>query len=467
MLRGMLGGVLGAVALPPLEAMLDDNGEALADGQQLPMRFVTFFWSGGCQHHAVIERQGMPTVNLPELWTPSQQGAAYQLTPQLAPLSAVKEYVSVVSGYRLGLHQFAHHSGMVSAFSGHPHTPITGAHYSEPLGPSIDQVVADVIGTTTLHKSIQLGVSKAGLGAEGSTLDCLSHRPPPVSGQSAIALPALRDPALVYALLFGGYSPPGDPRAPARLRAIDAVREDAKALRMRLGAADQHRLDAHVDGLRTLEQQIGALQPACTLPSPPTQANELENGYEPLAAVSDVMSELLVRAFACDLTRVASFMLSNGLDVTRFPGHTAELHSLEHADNMDLAEAEGKVAAAVTFAMERFGSLLGKLRDEAEGAGNLLDTCAILASTSLSNGFTHGVNDLPVLVAGRANGALVPPGIHYRSPSAPAFDHPPMDPAGESMSNVLLSVMQSAAPSIASVGSEDGYSATPCTAILT
>ena len=41
MLRGLFGGAAVAVGLPPLEAMLNGNGDAYAGGAALPKRFIS------------------------------------------------------------------------------------------------------------------------------------------------------------------------------------------------------------------------------------------------------------------------------------------------------------------------------------------------------------------------------------------------------------------------------------------
>ena len=83
-LRGMIGGTAIAIGLPLLEIFLDDHGTALADGGALPVRFGTWFW--GC---------GMN----PERWTPTTEGAGYDLPVELAALGGVAEHVSVLSGF--------------------------------------------------------------------------------------------------------------------------------------------------------------------------------------------------------------------------------------------------------------------------------------------------------------------------------------------------------------------------------
>src|SRR5262245_38450036 len=84
--RTLLKGLGAAVALPTLEAMLNTHGTAYASGGALPKRFATFFFGNG----VVLDR-----------WRPSGTGPSWQLSPALVPLSAVKDYVSVVTGYQV------------------------------------------------------------------------------------------------------------------------------------------------------------------------------------------------------------------------------------------------------------------------------------------------------------------------------------------------------------------------------
>ncbi len=160
MLRGMLGSAAVALALPPLEAMLNSNGTALANGDPLPRRFMTWFFGNG--------------VRL-EQWTPQGQGSGYELTDELAPLVNVKDYCSILSGFdnKAGYGRRGHHDGVAGFFSGHPFIEIDpmGALYASKFGgPSIDQVAASIVGSKTFMPSLHVGVSKRVTTGEGPTL---------------------------------------------------------------------------------------------------------------------------------------------------------------------------------------------------------------------------------------------------------------------------------------------------------
>ena len=82
-LRGSVGGAAIAVGLPLLDIFLSNNGDALASGGPLPVRFGTWFW--GC---------GMN----PPRWDPKQIGTEWELTPELEPLAHLRDDFSVISG---------------------------------------------------------------------------------------------------------------------------------------------------------------------------------------------------------------------------------------------------------------------------------------------------------------------------------------------------------------------------------
>jgi hypothetical protein len=95
---------------------------------------------------------------------------------------------------------------------------------------------------------------------------------------------------------------------------------------------------------------------------------------------------------------------------------------------------------------------LRTLRDTPDGAGNLLDSCAILGTSDHSDGSAHSTDDYPVLVAGSAGGALVHPGIHYASP-------------GEHTNRVLLTLLRSVGVDIPELGDDFARQTDGCSPI--
>src|SRR6478672_10499636 len=97
-LRGALaGGVTVAVPVPRLAGMLDDNGTAYAAGGALPIRFGSWFFGNGI---------------IPNRWVPASTGSgdAWSLSEQLAPLQALKPWLTVLTGFRIMVPNSAPHT---------------------------------------------------------------------------------------------------------------------------------------------------------------------------------------------------------------------------------------------------------------------------------------------------------------------------------------------------------------------
>ncbi|HVZ75274.1 MAG TPA: DUF1552 domain-containing protein [Polyangia bacterium] len=449
-LRGVAGGVGIGVALPPLEAMFNGNGNAYADGTAIPRRLGIFFWGNGVK---------------PDRWVPINTGAGWTSSPSLQPLedAGVKDYVNVVSGTNITSgDERGHHSGTVGILSGAPlvSQPAGGAPYRSTFSqPSIDQVAAGIIGTSSRYKSLEVGVSTRVNGNEGTTLHYLSHSGPDSPN------PPEYDPSKLFDRIFGaGFTPPGSTTTPVvdatlgyRKSVLDVVLRDFNGVRARAGAADKARLDKHADGIRSIESRLMtssmpvASAASCKLPIKPSAFAD-QAGKEQLAEKTKAMGDLLAIALACNMTRVFSMMFTGSTASTVFweVNITSAHHQLTH----DEPGMQPQVQASTVFMMKCFASLLTSLKSVPEGAGNVLDNTAILASTDTSDGRFHSVRDYPILVAGKGGGYFKYPGIHYRSASGT-----------ESTSTVLLSVLRAAGTNLATVGAAGGLSTVSCSGI--
>jgi hypothetical protein len=170
--------------------------------------------------------------------------------------------------------------------------------------------------------------------------------------------------------------------------------------------------------LRAIEKRLNAEALACTMPAAPPSLSELQTGQnEPLGELCELMHELITVALACDLTRVFSVRFTSPVADTIFSeaGMTSGIHTITHAGN------ENTYADAVAYTMERFADLVTRLSTTPDGYGTLLDHCALMATTDLSDGYQHTVTDFPLVTAGGAGGALRT-GIHYEASGRNAAD---------------------------------------------
>lgn len=436
-LRGLAAGGLVTVGLPLLEIMLDAHGTALADGAELPTQFVTWFFGNGVR----LSR-----------FEPTQAGSSWELSEELEPLAAVKEYLSVCTGLQNRCaQQITHHEGM-TVFSGYSfvdNKPDT--LYSRAGGPTIDQVIADVIGAQTPTKSIQLGVSKrTSIMDSGTTMFALSHR-----GPSKPLYPEF-NPQRAWQTLFGEYVPRPDDRA-LRASVLDAVAADTTRLKRRLGAVDRTRVDAHLAGIAELEKKIKATPPSCVTPDRPAETNEDVNGQEPINSVNKAMSDLLVYALKCDITRVGSVLWLGGAAETTFSDIGQEVG---HHYNTHDPHAQGEVHRGVVYIMEHLAYLLEQMKATVDPMGrNLLDTGLVYCSSDCAEGLTHSIKRQPILLAGHRRNKLAHPGVHYRAVEGSA------NVAAGNTSDVLLSVLQAYDPSASQVGGDVAGSTTPLAAL--
>jgi hypothetical protein len=442
LLRGTLGGIAVSVGLPPLELMFNSNATAHADGSALPKRLGIFFWGNGVK----LDR-----------WNPEMTGAGFELSPALAPLAAHRDHVSVVSGMNVMTgNERGHHAGCVGILSGaamisQPHPNSTYA--STFSKPSIDQVAAAAIGQSTRFKSLELGISTRVIKVEGTTLAYLSHNGPDSPN------PPEYDPSKLFDRVFGADFMQPSAASPVlvsrRLRKsiLDAVAADVTGLQNRVGVRDRQRLAQHMDNIRSIEKRLtgDASAPALTTCAPQARPSAVadQNGREQIAERMKAMSDLTAMALACDQTRVFSIMFSGSVGSTVYwqIGTDIGHHTLSH----DEAGDQPLVHQSTVFTMEQFATLLGSLKAVGEGDGTLLDNCAILASSDVSDGREHSIEDYPIVVAGRGGGALRT-GVHYRSDA-------------ENTSQVLLTVLRAAGLPLSEFGEDGGHVTQGCSAI--
>ncbi len=172
------------------------------------------------------------------------------------------------------------------------------------------------------------------------------------------------------------------------------------------------------------------------------------------------MSEILALAWACDLTRVVMLEYSVMQADTVFwqVGATEGCHVVTHDDRglstklPPQKELHGKI---VKFIMGELAVVAGKLKGTTEGAGNLLDSSLVLATSECSDGTGHDYDKFPLLFLGRAGGAFRS-GIHYAAAN------------NENASRAMLSVLRALdAPRFPTFGAGAGLATEPVRELLT
>jgi hypothetical protein len=278
-------------------------------------------------------------------------------------------------------------------------------------------VIANAFKGTTPFASLELGV---GVGASAA-------RPPfgPVTAftrmvytGSGAPLTPENSPYKAFDRLFASVTT-GNPAAAAaaarrrmnRQSVLDALTDDYGALVQRVGGEDKQRVDAHLQALRDIEQALaspGAEPSGGACARPDLGATMDVNATANFPAVLKLQMDLLTRAFACELTRVATLQWSHSVSelVLSWLGLSDQHHELSHHGDSDGA-AKTKLTTINTWFAQQFAYLVGKLKAEKDPTGaSLLDGTALLWCNELAKGNIHGGDNALYVLAGRAGGAI-------------------------------------------------------------
>ncbi len=393
-LRGMLNGGAVTVALPLLNCFLNGNGNALASGAPMPVRFGNWFW--GCGMNARI-------------FTPAKFGANFEFPEESAPLTKVKKHLNMFSNYnayRDGAPNLCHYSGWVIIKTGQAPESRTDRPAS-----TIDTLVARQIGRTTRFPLLTAT-------ATGSANTSFSY-------ENGTPNPAEWSPLNFYTRLFGPefqnpnaatFTP--SPRVMARKSVLSGVMEQTKSLMAEVGAEDKVRLDQYFSGLRGLERQFD-LQ--LTKPTPiaacvPEKApKDPQTGMpsELVAERHDLMTQLMVMAVACDQTRVFNMAYSEAQAATIKVGYEKPHHTTTHEEPVDDKLQYQPVVSWFTLrAMEKMADFVEAFTKIKEGDGTLLDNCLIYCTSESGLARIHSNDGIPIFTAGRAGGRMKT-GLHF------------------------------------------------------
>jgi hypothetical protein len=348
----------------------------------------------------------VPNGIIMENWTPAADGAAFELPRILQPFAPVREKTMLLSG-------LAHVNGRALGDGPGDHaraaaTFLTGVHPRKTAGADIkngisaDQVAAQAIGSATRFASLELGIEHGRIvGNCDSGYSCAySHA---ISWRSEnTPLPPEVNPKLVFERLFGT----GDESAnPFRKSILDYVRDDAASLQSKLGANDKRKLDEYLTGVREIEKRI-ELSTRQAKQTPKPEMEKPEGIPVEFEEHVNLMFDLMTVAFQTDSTRIATFMIGReGSNNTyRNIGVPDAHHGISH--HRGDAEKVEKLTKINEYHAKLFAGWLQKLAAIKEGDGSLLDHMMIVYGSSLADGNRHTHHDLPILVAGGANGKL-------------------------------------------------------------
>jgi Protein of unknown function (DUF1552) len=406
----------------------------------------------------------------------------------LADFAEVKDSLTLVTGLDMMDAKFKGHGwGMAYVLAGGDGNICTvtddlatklGSHQFETAGqtqyvPTIDQLVADALHKKEPFKSFETGMIPFTLDSDGIGMGTvgnnLAHR-----GPNDFLAPK-REPKDIFDALFkvaptmgggggtggggsagsGGGNPIGNPSDisfKTRRSVLDAVLEDCNRLKMTLGAADQKRIDSHMDGIRSLELRIPQVNNVdgtggtgtnpgtgttadCKLQAPPATLADV-------TAKSHAINQLIVAMLSCNLTRVYSHMFSGPRSSSTYPiiqiegGH----HHYTHGDD---GQEPRKIER---YAMSQYADLVKLMKAAPMGAGSVLDNTMIYGVSEVAEPHNHVMTNYHIVLMGKAGGKLAG-NRHVRIP-------------GRKVTELMLTMQQVMGMPVTTYGSWDKTSKT-------
>jgi hypothetical protein len=396
--RTLLRGAAGtALALPLLEIMGRPKS-ALAQAVPgytaagYPKRFVVWF---------------TPNGTIPDAWRPSGSETDFTFSRILKPLEPFRNKLLLLDGVdQTGEGGDGHQNGMQGMLTGQSLNPGPfkggdGGTAGWANGISVDQRIAQVIGSETKFRSLELAVQPGDTENNWNRM-CLLGPDQPVPPESS--------PFKAFERVFKDFS--ADPATADKTTernkvVLRGVAENIRQLQARLGAEDKARLDQHLQAVSEIETRLG-LKPKAALDScaKPELASEFDvKMNDKFPVVGKLHMDLMVMALACDLTRVASLMWNRSVGGARFswvdPSIDRGHHDYSH-DGDSATDTVEKLTKINVWYAEQFAYLLQRLDEIPEGDGSMLDNTVVFWCNELTKGNSHTRNDNKYVIAGGA-----------------------------------------------------------------
>jgi hypothetical protein len=433
--RTFLRGAAAAIGLPLLDAMVP-----AFSSEAPPIKRLGFIYlpNGVSMNFTGVN-----------YWRPTDEGKIATLSPILSPLEPYRDRVTVVSGLAQRIAEASaadaggdHTKATASWLTGMRAKRTEGADVS--VGTSADQIAANVIGKQSVLPSLELSIDLSVLqGMCDSAYSCVYLNTLSWASRTA-PLPTENNPRLVFERLFGdgGTNEQRARRARQDRSILDYVNADFSRLSQSLSAPDRAHVDDYLTSVREVERRIQSVEKlgdSADLPAldRPRGIPDIFGDHVKL------MYELQWLAFQADLTRVITFMLGRELNFRTYPeiGITQGHHGLSH--HQDRPETMERYAKLNTYQTQLLAGFIEKLAATREGNGTLLDSSLFLYGASLSNPNLHAHFELPLALiggpAGRAGG-----GQHV------------VEPSGTPMTNLLLTMLDTADVAVESLGDSTG-----------
>jgi BMFP domain-containing protein YqiC len=373
--RRFLQGAGVAIALPLLDALQPTSARAASTSPAInakPRRML-----GICNNLGLR----------PDLFFPTDAGRDYVASPYLKLLETHRNDFTVISGVSHP-NVDGGHPADISFLTAAPHP--ASSSFRNTI--SLDQYIAERIGTLTRFPSLTLAVNGAARSLSWTG--------------TGVAIPPEERASDVFNQLFLQGTPEQVEAQIHRLDTgrsiLDAVADQSKDLQRNVGARDRSRLEQYFTSVRDLEHRLQESREWERKPKPIVNYTpaELTNAAQYMDKVK-AMYDLARLAFETDSTRAITLMFNSvATPVVTIPGETItdSYHNLSHHGKAEEKLAQLKVLDE--WHMKLLNNLLADLKAVNEGGESLLDRTMILYGSNLGDANAHSTVNLPTLFAG-------------------------------------------------------------------
>ena len=396
--RTFLQGTGAAMALPILEAMTPAGASARTVQPRVPTRLSVIY---------------LPNGIIMDEWTPEGTGEL-ELSRTLQSLEPHRQDINVLSG-------LAQMNGRPLGDGGGDHARagasyLTGIHPKKTSGVdiqsgiSMDQVAAEAVGHHTRLPSLEMTLERGRFAGNcDSGYSCAYSNS--ISWRSEhTPNPPEYSPRGVFERLFGGFDPNAtkqqrDTQRRYRQSVLDLVSDDTRKLMRSLGKTDRQKLEEYLYAVRKLEQRVESSEELESLPLSTIAAPPEERPSDFVEYVR-LMFDLQVLAFRTDQTRIITMMIGREGSDRRYKelGIKESHHEMSHHRGDE--ENIENLRRINVHHVEQFSYFLEQLKAVEEQGQSLLDSSMVLCGSGLSDGNRHSHDDLPLIMAGNANGTI-------------------------------------------------------------
>ncbi len=318
------------------------------------------------------------------------------LTSTMEPLKDVAKDITMVTGlersYKNG--QDVHAQGASCYLTSLSPMQAQEQGIQHPNGRSLDQVIGDAIGHSTIFNTLEVSCNGFRAPKEPIEFDNISWY-----GPGKIA-PSIREPQKLYDRLFLR-----DNYRDHVANVTDLVLADANSLSRKLASKDRETLDEFMEMIRGIELRIEKMDKLIAdidIDIPKTEVL-------PRGEYIRLQADLVLLAFQMGITNVSTFMIGpERWDATlMYEGvfdKPVQHHNMTHNQKGNGYKELQKIDI---FHMEQYAYVIRRMKEIKESDGSsMLDNSIISYGAGLGDGSTHQYYDLPMVVAGGAQGQI-------------------------------------------------------------